>query len=492
MYHLRVLTETLESTLLASLLKENDKKVKDLFVPNVPEMKDSQSTNNENDTSISWPIYQRMFPILLGMMKMLNYVYTKDFNAMLGSEYQPISFAINVESLYNLLNLDFNEYKRVPADKKPTKVMTLEKIVIWLITMRDYICRFIALGTYFGSEFFQFVQKNFNVSSWIKEYIFYQPTSLPLTQYFILLKHCFMPLLHLCEIRYYDEMKDTILLPLFNVYFGMLCAKWKATVSDNADNTDTKKTNHKLKNEIFEDRALREVSIQWMTLLTTMCISPNEKGFMAIQDIKSHSNAIGTKSNKSEAHKKQKPTPEPEEEEIGKSASAKSHVMTRQEQFCKTILLDEKLSTITLDGLRNSLQWSDSSVNIKACLLISKLMKLVGIHKIKPCYRHVVTVLQSLIQAVSKTTDDILFVQFVTLAQTIFECMDKSLSTEIISVFSNIPNVRKEDCNHLYEMLISEPGTHNSAAYKSALRAFLSKFVLGKRVQVSQSFGTVQ
>ncbi len=79
-------------------------------------------------------------------------MYTNEFKNKLNSNYHSINKSLAVESLYNLHGLKYDEFIPNP-NQKPKEIISLEKGVIWIQNVRDYVCRIMAVASYFSKQF---------------------------------------------------------------------------------------------------------------------------------------------------------------------------------------------------------------------------------------------------------------------------------------------------------------------------------------------------
>ena len=163
-YHIRTLLNILQSTLTASLLSEGQTGLRDLFhcanidgMPNVLDRENGSIFNflkNKQKNIPSWPLFIGVFPNVLKVNKLLSFIYTPQFTQLLGQNYVAITKSLDVKSLYNLYGLTHAELVRNPT-AKPKELIPLEKAIVWIQNVRDYVCRIIAASSYFDDQFFQ-------------------------------------------------------------------------------------------------------------------------------------------------------------------------------------------------------------------------------------------------------------------------------------------------------------------------------------------------
>merc|ERR1712228_692411 len=91
----------------------------------------------------------------------------------------------------NLHGLRHDELIRNPT-RKPPNIIPLEKAVIWIQNCRDYICRIIAVASYFDAHFFG----KQNAMNMIIESVTSYSNVLPLSHLAIIIKHFFMTKLY--------------------------------------------------------------------------------------------------------------------------------------------------------------------------------------------------------------------------------------------------------------------------------------------------------
>lgn len=157
------------------------------------------------------------------------------------------------------------------------------------------------------------------------------------------------------------------------------------------------------------------------------------------------------------------------------------------------ILKDSELQKTFLQGILVSLEWEDDTTNNKAALVATKVVKYIGKYEISSLYEWCGIVMEKCLQflAKKKIGDSQAISEFIILIATIIQTVG-GLTKKPIQVINKIPNVDESDLKHLTSFINSaQSGRHITAAFRSCVKSFTLKYVVGKLNTVSSSFGHV-
>jgi len=229
----------------------------------------------------------------LKLNKLISFMYTDEFKEVLPKSHYSIVQCLDVTSLYNLHGLKHDEFVRNPTDKPPD-IVPLEKAVIWIQNVRDYICRIMAVASYFDAHFFD----NDNGMNMMMESVISYWHVLPLSHFAIIIKHFLMNFVQLCSPKYYPQIIPFLCRFLCESFKNLnLC--WQSFIIEFAKNnkinlyseqsnewTLGKQSSSTLRNEVFEEFALRNCSQKLFTALACIIINHKERGFILLYDDK--------------------------------------------------------------------------------------------------------------------------------------------------------------------------------------------------------------
>ena len=554
-YHIRTLLNILQTTLTASLLNEGQTGLKDLFhtanldgMPNVLTNNYTKNGNNNDQDPFnsltnrlqniaSWKLFKAVLPNVLKLNKLLSFMYSQEFKSLLSSNYYTIIDALDVKSLYNLHGLKHDELVRNPTIK-PKEIIPLEKAVIWIQNVRDYVSRIIAIGSYYDSQFFENKEA---MNMIIESYTSYWD-QLPLSHLAIVLKHFFMNFVQLCSPKYYQNILE-FLYKFLSVCFKKLNNCWKKYIEDfqrnyaqnnnNNDNNNNgfqlenlhfgknklnRENSSYLRNEVYHEFALRDSSQKLWMAIAMITISHKERGFILLHD---------DKVNKRFRKKQQKLIPsknvnnfndefnndflrnfgddntlkkysidndDNDNNDDNKNNNNNNNVndindiTLKQDKLVLLILQNENLCKCIMSGICTSLQWLDNNSHIRISQVSSKFISFIAKYRISNLYNECGEIFKSALNALSrnKIGDNQANAELNILCVTIAQLLGPLCSNIIINVLQTIPNVDINDAKNLCALISSQPGKHENVSYRQSIKAFTRKYVIGKQNVLSK------
>lgn len=541
-YHVRTILNILQSTLTASLLSEGQTGLKDLFhtanldgMPNVLDNTNGSlqtifnSVNNRPKDIPSWPFFIEVFPNVLKLNKLLSFMFTDQFKKLLNPNYYAITRALDVKSLYNLFSLKHDELVRNPT-AKPKEMIPLEKGVIWIQNIRDYISRIICVASYFDDQFFG----NDQAMDMLTESMIAYPDTLPLSHLAVIIKHFFMNFVQLCSPKYYPNILK-FLYQFLSTYFNKLDYCWQHYITEYMQNNkinDNNNNNGKnvsninfsknklmrqnssfLRDEVYQEFALRDSSQKLWMSLAMITISHKERGFILLHD---------NKMNKKFRKKKQKLIPskninnfndeynndflknldskfmdkyqidndkkEDDNNDHNKNKN-KEEINLKQDKLVMLILQNEALCKCIISGIIRSLNWLDNSCHIRISQVASKFVAFIAKYRMKHLYGECGNILEAALNALTrnKLGDNQANAELNILCVAICQLLGPLNADIVINVLKTVPNVAMEDAKGLDKLIRSQPGKHPAATYRISIKSFTTKYVIGKQNVLSSS-----
>ena len=478
-FHVRTVLNILQSTMTASLLSSGDTSIRDLF--------DSSSSSEHDDDSEVKPSFALLVAVLPNMLRLnrqLSLVYTEPFLALLPPASLSLVRALDVKSLFNLHGLDYASFARAPT-KKPARLVALEKAVIWLQNVRDYVSGIVAVAPWFGAAFFDNAQAVPMVADAMCAHV----DRVPLSHLAVLLKHFLLRFVELTPPRYYARI-----VPLLQRFITLTVdrcdAAWKRLQQQ--DSGENKK---QLRDEVFVEFYLRACSQKLWTALAAMLINPRERGFVLLSG-KAKRKAANTKQPDfmaSFAKAANCKLAEAEAENVDANANGKGKNkgkaarQWKQDAMVAVVLRERALLSTLLRGIKTSLSWPDNDTHARVAQVAAKLVTAVArggggqVELMAECVGVFECALLALSRKKVGDTQTNAVSELTILCVAVVVALGHVCADAMLQVFQRVPGVDRESARHISSIVQAEPGKHSVAAVRSALKAFNNKFVVGKQ-----------
>eukprot|EP01083_Nonionella_stella_P195191 719246_1 len=472
-YHIRTILNIIQSTLTASLLCEGQSGLRDLFHDSFAAASDDDecaTTKHAVAIRTSFPLLSAVLPNVLKLNKLLSAMFTPSFRALLAPDYHAIIDCLDVKSLYNLFGLRHDELLRKPA-LKPKHLIPLEKAVIWIQNVRDYLCRIIAVSSYFDSYFFE----HENAMNMMIESLTSHWNELPLSHLAIILKHFFMNFVQICAPKYYEKIIPFV-TQFLSECFVKLNACWSKQVNAfcpiKQEVPIERNTSSNLRNECFEEFALRDSSQKLWMAICMMTINHKERGFILFKHV--------------EKKKKKNDFIPPDYIKCEEISSSVHDMTLKQDKMVMLMLQNENLCKCLLRGIESSLlRWLDNNCHIRVAQVAAKLVSCVAKYQMKHLYEQCGGIIfKAALNALSRNkigdnqANAELNILCVAICQLLVAPQCRRI---IIQIIRNVPNVAPDDARNLANIIESDPTTHTNASYRQCIKAFTRKYVIGKQ-----------
>ena len=349
-----------------------------------------------------------------------------------------------------------------------------------------------------------------------------------------MIKHFFMNFVQLCSPNYYPNILQ-FLCKFLSTYFNKLDGCWQKYIHDfiqnNQPNNDDqnepillnislaknkliRKNSSCLRDEVYQEFALRDSSQKLWMALAMITISHKERGFILLHD---------DKINKRFRKKQQKLTPPKNinnfnddfnndflknfgskvmdkykiDNNDDDNKNNKNHnknindddITLKQDKLVMLILQNENLCKCVLSGIVTSLNWLDNSTHIRISQVASKLVSFIAKYRMKHLYGECGNIFKATLNTLSrnKIDDNQANAELNILCVTIGQLLGPICSDVIINVLKTIPNVNMDDAKSLCNLIQSKPGKHPNVTYRQSIKSFIAKYVIGKQNILSSS-----